>query len=147
MRELIVALVAFVPVVASAQSAQAPASIRPGSWTYVPSATGSEAAFMDASAAAVVSVRCTRATRQVTISLRDMGATSIAVWTSSAMRTLPAIPGPAAGRITANLSASDPLLDAIAFSRGRISFSAVGVSPVVVPAWAEPARAVEDCRN
>jgi len=51
------------------------------------------------------------------------------------------------GKLTAELPAFDPLLDAIAFSRGRMAVTLAGGSSLVVPAWPEPARTVEDCRN
>jgi hypothetical protein len=50
---------------------------------------------------------------------------------------------PAGGR----LSAYDPLLDAIAFSRGRFLVAGGGAGILAVPSWPEAARAIEDCRN
>ena len=44
-------------------------------------------------------------------------------------------------RVTADLAANDPLLDAIAFSRGRFVVSMPGMAALVVPAWPEAARA------
>lgn len=44
-------------------------------------------------------------------------------------------------------SASDPQLDAIAFSRGRFFISMNGVTDLVIPDWPELARVVEDCRG
>jgi hypothetical protein len=38
------------------------------------------------------------------------------------------------------------LLDALANSRGRIGFAAGAEPPLVVPAWPEIARVIEDCR-
>jgi hypothetical protein len=50
---------------------------------------------------------------------------------------------PVGGRLLAN----DPLLDAIALSRGRFLISD-GRGPVLaVPSWPEAARSIEDCRN
>jgi hypothetical protein len=68
------------------------------------------------------------------------------VWTSSASRNLTARFEPNAMRVTADLAASDPLLDGIAFSRGRIAVAMAGGVPLVVPAWPEAARTIEDCR-
>jgi len=48
---------------------------------------------------------------------------------------------------TVALSARDPLFDAIAFSRGRFVVTGTGVSPLIIPAWPEAARSIEDCRN
>jgi hypothetical protein len=45
------------------------------------------------------------------------------------------------------LAATDPLLDAIAFSRGRVTLEQAGLAPLVVPPYAEVARTIEDCRG
>ena len=45
------------------------------------------------------------------------------------------------------LTASDPLLDAMGFSRGRFVIEQAGAAPLVVPAWAEIERVTEDCRG
>jgi len=44
------------------------------------------------------------------------------------------------------LSARDPLLDAIAFSRGRFALEAAGLETLYLPAWPELSRVIEDCR-
>jgi hypothetical protein len=71
---------------------------------------------------------------------------SLWVWTSSQRRSLPATYDASAARVSADLQAMDPLLDAMASSRGRIGFSTSGVAALVVPPWADVARVVEDCR-
>ncbi|MFW2831304.1 hypothetical protein [Sphingomonas sp. ID0503] len=48
--------------------------------------------------------------------------------------------------VEAALRASDPFLDKIAFSRGRFTVSLAGQPRLVIPAWAEPGRVIEDCR-
>jgi hypothetical protein len=50
-------------------------------------------------------------------------------------------------RLTADFAAFDPLLDALAFSRGRFAVSVSGTPALVVPPWPEIARLVEDCRS
>ena len=133
--------------------AQAPAvdynlaPVAPGSWSYVPVPGGSDARFTDATATIRLTIHCTKATRRVMISHTSAApASSMFVWTSSATRNLPARFDAKAMRVFAELAANDPLLDAIAFSRGRLVVSMPGASALVVPAWPEPARAVEDCR-
>jgi hypothetical protein len=119
----------------------------PGSWVYSAQLGASEARFIEASGTARLTLRCTRATRQVSIShASSMPSAIISVWTSSAARALPARFEPTAMRVTADLSAYDPLLDAIAFSRGRIAVTVAGGVALVVPAWPEAARTIEDCR-
>ena len=123
------------------------AAIAPGSWSYLAVPGGSEARFTDASATIRLTIHCIKATRRVMISHASAApASSLFVWTSSATRTLPATFDSKGMRVTAALAANDPLLDALAFSRGRIVVSMPGASPLVAPAWAEPTRAVEDCR-
>jgi hypothetical protein len=107
--------------------------IATGQWAYVASATGSEARY-----GAHIVVRCDRTTRTVSIYRPNLPDSSLTIATSALTRALPV-----GGRLLAN----DPLLDAIAFSRGRILISS-GSGPIIaVPSWPEPARAIEDCRN
>jgi hypothetical protein len=73
-------------------------------------------------------------------------APSLGIWTSSQTRNLPATFDAATGKLSAALTAYDPLLDAMASSRGRIGFSVAGSAPLVVPPWQEVARVIEDCR-
>jgi hypothetical protein len=47
--------------------------------------------------------------------------------------------------VRAPLPAGDPFLDEIVFSRGRFVVETAGAM-MVIPAWPEPAKAVEDCR-
>lgn len=54
--------------------------------------------------------------------------------------------GSAPSVLAAKLPASDPLLDAMAFSRGRFMVEAPGTVPLYLPSWAEVSRVIEDCR-
>jgi len=54
---------------------------------------------------------------------------------------------PADARLTATISAFDQLLDAMAFSRGRVGFVVPGTAALVVPSGGEIGRVVEDCRS
>jgi hypothetical protein len=68
------------------------------------------------------------------------------VRTSSTARNLPlSVQGQAAGVFT-SLSANDRFLDDMVFSRGRFTVEVPGTPMLVIPAWPEPARVVEDCR-
>ena len=119
----------------------------PGSWRYAPAIDGSDAVFANAAGNPQLIVHCTRATRRITISTpASAAAPSVNVWTSSLERSVAAAFNPASGRLAIDFANYDPLLDAIASSRGRVGFT-IGVQPpLVVPAWAEPARVIEDCR-
>jgi hypothetical protein len=118
-----------------------------GNWSWAQTADGSEATFTDAYSRPQLIVYCHRSTRRVSIAKpASASAPFLSVWTSSQTRALPASFDPATGRLSASLAAFDPLLDALASSRGRIGISVSGSAPLVLPPWAEIARAVEDCR-
>lgn len=115
-----------------------------GAWAYRRDAAGSSALFGQAGAAPDFILRCDTATRSITLS-RPGAAAAMAVTTSYATMRWPA--SPAGGRIVVTLRADDPFLDRIAFSRGRFTSEAPGLPTLVLPAWAEPARVIEDCRE
>ena len=118
-----------------------------GSWSYVAVANGSEARFADSSTRVQLTLHCTRATRRVSIAKPASGAVpNLTIWTSSMSRSIPASFNPATGLATAEIAATDPILDAVAFSRGRFAINAAGVPSLVLPPWAEVTRVVEDCR-
>lgn len=119
----------------------------PGSWNYESTADGSVATFSSQSGFIQVWMHCTRATRRVMIARPAAAAAPfVGIWSSSLAKSEPASFDPTTGRLTVDLAPYDPLLDAIATSRGRIGFAVAGQAPIVVPAWAEPARVIEDCR-
>lgn len=143
------AQVAPVPSIVSTPTADfSNVPVAPGSWRYTPLVGGSEASFVDSTGTARLVVQCERATRRVAMSrINTTAAPSLSIWTSSGTRSLPASFQANVFRVTAVLSAYDPLLDGLAFSRGRVAVSMPGAAPLVAPSWAEPARAVEDCRT
>jgi hypothetical protein len=107
-------------------------AIAPGQWSYIPTATGSEARY-----GSYLSIRCDRATRTVTVMRPGIAPGVLSIITDSQTRNLPA-----GGRLLAN----DPILDAIAFSRGRFIVSGGGAT-LAIPTWPEAARSIEDCRS
>ena len=118
-----------------------------GNWTYAATADGSEATFVDGSARPQLILHCTRAVRRVTIAKpATVAAPFMVIWTSSLSRSVPASFDPLTGRISVSLPSYDQLLDAMVFSRGRLAVTVSGTATLVVPAWPELARAVEDCR-
>lgn len=145
---VIAALAAAVQAAATTSIDYSRLPVTAGSWRYGPAPSGSAASFVDATGTSRLVVQCNRATRQVSISrISLVAAPSLQLWTSEGSRALAARFEPTAFRVTADLAAADGLLDALAFSRGRLVVSMPGGSPLVVPAWAEPARAIEDCRS
>ena len=118
--------------------------VTPGDWRYGRDGTGSIARFGTAGTPPLMTLRCDPAVRQVALTVRGSVAAAT-VRTSSATRTLTMAPdGEGASRAT--LAASDPLLDAMGFSRGHFAVEAGGRPVLVVPAWAEIERVTQDCR-
>ncbi len=69
---------------------------------------------------------------------------TVSITTTEGTRSLAA--NAVAGGLEIALPARDPLLDAIAFSRGRFAVQAAGTIPLYMPSWTEISRVVEDCR-
>ena len=105
--------------------------LTPGDW----SVSGNVARFLAADGAAFA-LRCDPSARRVLIE-REAASGELIVRTTALERRFAATSVP--------LPADDPLLDAIAFSRGRFTVEAGGRT-MVLPAWPEPARIVADCR-
>ena len=140
--------IAFGPLQAQAPTADYSYSpVSPGSWTYRAVPGGSEASFVDTTGAARMIITCGKLTRLVTLSrISAAPASSLSIWTSSATRHLPSRFDQPSGRVIAQVRAADPLLDAIALSRGRIAVSMPGSPAIVLPTGAEVDHVVEDCR-
>lgn len=71
----------------------------------------------------------------------------MSIKTETTERTLDAQPSPD-GRpmLVGQIAASDPLLDAMAITKGRVSIGVEGMRTLYVPAWVEISRVIEDCR-
>jgi hypothetical protein len=129
----------FIALAAPAAAQVAPISfeagkaltIAPGQWTHNVTPTGSEARY-----GGYLIIRCDRAGRIVTILRPGLVPQPLTIATSALGRTVQA-----GGRLQAN----DPLLDAIAFSRGRFLVTGGGAT-LAIPSWPEAARSIEDCR-
>lgn len=121
--------------------------ITPGTWSYRADARGSVAMFGAVGADALFVVRCDRAGNAVYLS-RPGDARAMVVRTSTTARTLTAQPTPGTPAYSAaSVGARDALLDAMGFSRGRFVVEAAPLETLVIPAWAEMLRVVEDCRG
>lgn len=123
----------------------------PGDWAYRKDARGSLALFGQPGTNALFVVRCDQSAGRLYLSRGGrfpVGQSGqMTIRTSSAARTLSAgNSNESPPYVAAELVASDRLLDAMAYSRGKFVVSVRGVDDIVVPTWAEFARVVEDCR-
>lgn len=123
--------------------------LTPGAWIYRNEAGGSQALFGTANSEAYFILRCDRTRRQVTLSRQGAASGNMmTVRTTSGARNLPmAVQAEPLQPVFAATAASDRFLDDIAFSRGRFTIQVPGTPMLVVPAWPEPARVIEDCRG
>jgi hypothetical protein len=103
--------------------------LTPGDWSY--DAGAGEARYPG------FSLRCDSGRRQIAMS-RAGASGPLKLRTTYGERLVPA---------GAAVPVDDPLLDEIAFSRGRFTVEAQGVATLIMPAWPEPARVIEDCRG
>jgi hypothetical protein len=113
----------------------------PGAWHYADHA----ATYGLTGAPPLLTMRCDLSRRLVLLSVAG-SATTLTIRTSYAQRDWPAQAAPD-GRSQVSFAPTDPQLDQIAFSRGRFSVSGPNLPEIDVPAWAEPSRAIEDCRD
>ncbi len=124
--------------------------LTPGTWTYE-QRPGATIARFGAGEAVQAWVRCDLANHAVAVGrVARAGELTSMVSVRTTFGTVE-WPARAVGRPVAGMEAlrgaSDPGLDQIAFSRGRFALMLRDQPNIIVPAWAEPARVVEDCRG
>jgi hypothetical protein len=117
----------------------------PGDWSYA----NGVAVFGDRASGARLSLRCDRAGGVVEVSRAGEAAAALPmiIRTEAMDRSVDAVPArsdPAS--IVARVPARDPLLDAMAFSKGRFAVEVGGLQTLYVPAYPEVTRVIEDCR-
>ena len=123
--------------------------LSPGRWFYRTEGQRSLASFGPSQDAASFAVRCDLARRQIVLSRQGITTGDvITVRTSYSARSLPlSVQTAPQNSVFTTLPASDSFLDGLAFSRGRFTVEVPGTPVLVIPAWPEPARVVEDCRG
>jgi len=97
----------------------------------------------------VLTVTCDRATGAITFARTGIaeGQVPMTVVTEAVTRPVTGLAqaGPAPV-VTLSFTSSDPILDAMAFSRGRFALEATGLPTLYLPSWPELSRVIEDCR-
>jgi hypothetical protein len=126
-------------------------SLASGDWTYRSDQFGSAALFGTAATEAILSIRCEPSTKRILfyrLGTMTPASAQVTVRTSFGAVQWPAANDRAAlPHVVVTRAAGDAALDQIAFSRGRFAFEAPGLPMLVVPAWPEVARVIEDCRE
>ena len=123
-------------------------AISPGTWTYARDPRGSIARFGPAGADAQFTVRCMSADATIYLSRPGTVAGRMTVRATDAARSFDALPtGGTPPYVAVQLTARDPLLDAMAFSRGKLLIALDGQPDLIAPPWPEMIRVLEDCRG
>ncbi len=121
----------------------------PGDWSYRAESDGGIALYGESASETRFSIDCDRGAGQVVLTRagQAQGQVAMTIRTETTDRTLAArSSGSGQPTVTASVSARDPLLDAMAITRGRFAVEVPGLSTVYLPPWAEVARVIEECR-
>ncbi len=125
--------------------------LTPGDWRYASAQRGSIARF-GSHDATQFSIRCDRTARRIELARPGMleagNSATMTVRASAGAASYPvANSASEPGYVAAMLATNDPELDRMVFSRGRFIVEVNGApAPLVLPAWPEVARVIEDCR-
>lgn len=118
-------------------------ALTPGDWIYARSEAQSEARYAPPGSTPLLAFTCDPRAGQIRLTLPGAAAGAVIIRTSYGDVARQA------GAVDAGLqlafAARDPLLDQMAFSRGRFMLEAGGRA-LIVPAWPEVSRVIEDCR-
>jgi hypothetical protein len=97
---------------------------------------------------ALFTLRCDRNAQRIYASRPGAAAGKMTLRSTTGARAYDATPtGAQPPYVAIALSPSDPQLDALAFSRGRILIGLDGADDLILPIWPEFTRVVEDCRG
>jgi hypothetical protein len=99
--------------------------ITPGNWVYRQDDRGSIALFGLAGRDALVTIRCDTSRGRIYVA---------------------ASTGSSPAYIAAEIVPTDSILDAVAYTRGRIALEAAGQQAIAIPVWSELPRVIDDCR-
>jgi len=146
-------VVKLAPVVTEVQSARHAGDwpdwpVEAGDWVYRRDDRGSVALFGPVGQNAIITLRCDRARGRVYLARAAAGPPAkMVIRSSSMMKEFAASPtGATPPYLAAEIMPGAPILDAMAFSRGRIALEVEGQKAIAIPSWAEIARIAEDCR-
>jgi hypothetical protein len=131
------------PVPSFASWIDAPAT--PGDWSYA----NGVAVFGEPASGSRLSLRCDRTAGVIEISRAGQALAPLPMiirteFTERGIDAAPARSDPPS--IVAKVPAGDPLLDAMAFSKGRFAVEVGGLQTLYVPSYPEVTRVIEDCR-
>ena len=118
----------------------------PGDWVYRTAGPDSIADFRSPAGGQIFQLICT-ADRDIMLAVIASvpNANAITIRTEHFDRALAA--DAMESSVATILAPTDPLLDAMAFSKGRFAVEVAGGPQLFLPAWPEVMRVIEDCRG
>jgi hypothetical protein len=124
--------------------------ITPGNWVYRQDDRGSIALFGQAGRDALVTFRCDKARGRIYVSRANengSAASNLTIRSSTALKQYAAAAtGSSPAYIAAEIAPTDNILDAMAYTRGRIALETSGQQSLAIPVWSELPRVIDDCR-
>lgn len=119
-----------------------------GTWRYKREALSSVAAFSLAGSSGGLALKCTFGSGAIMLGTFAPGADNpqVRIRTETVESVFTAMPGGGSADRLVFIPANDPLLDAMALSKGRFAVEVEGLSPLYLPSHAEVSRVIEDCR-
>lgn len=138
-----------VVVQAPAYTSWMDAPATPGAWRYQVNAGGPIAVFIGVGGVGDFVLSCQQPGGP--LGLWRAGTSSapriMTIRTETATRSLQVVQAEDTNPfLVASLAPGDPLLDAMALSKGRFAIETEGLPPLFLPTWAEVSRVIEDCR-
>ena len=121
----------------------------PGTWRYENNASGPVAVFTSAGGSGEFIMTCDSARGQIGLWRAGTSATPrvMRILTETTTRTFQVVQAEDTNPyFTTTLAANDPLLDAMAITKGRFAVEVEGEPTLYLPAWVEVSRVIEDCR-
>jgi hypothetical protein len=126
-------------------------ALTPGRWRYERRAGGPAAVFVTPRSAEAFVMVCDAPRGRLALRRAAGGDRRgpMTIRTETQTRALPAaVQAEDTGAVlAADLTARDPLLDAMALSKGRFAVEVEGEASLYLPSWAEVSRVIEDCRG
>ena len=117
----------------------------PGNWSYRQDDRGSIALYGTPGTDALLTMRCEASAKRVTVAMVGDVPATLTLRGTTASKSFAARQTTNLAWVAVEIAATDPILDAIAFSRGRFTVTTPSRA-LVLPSWPEVARVVEDCR-
>lgn len=121
----------------------------PGTWFYADLPDQSRAVYGESRDTAVFLITCLKSDRVISLvrANRLARAKLAKIRTETIERSLTLAPKTETDSvISASIPANDPLLDAMAITKGRFAVETAGMPTLYLPAWVEVSRVIEDCR-